>query len=335
MLPFAAAREIVRNLKLKGVKEWKEWSKSGKRPSNIPGCPHQTYRDDGWISMPDWLGYEGGQGAFLPFAVARAIVRKLELKSVKEWKEWSKSGQRPSNIPSAPDETYRDDGWISMPDWLGYAGGYGAMLPFLDSRAIVRRLKLKGQREWEAWCKAGERPSNIPSTPSKVYRDDGWISWPDWLGSKGRILASDMLPFAAARMIVRKLKLKSQKEWEVWRKAGKRPSNIPAGPANVYRDDGWISTADWLGYGLPRGARTASRSSSSSSASTAPKKKKKRKRRPAAPHPDSPPPPPPPPTSHPKRRIKTEEPRPSDASDDPTTTTDDPPLRKIKKEEEA
>ena len=141
-----------------------------------------------------------------------------------------------------------------------------------------------------------------------------------------------MLAFAVARAIVRKLKLKSQLEWVAWCKAGKRPSNIPARPSERYRDDGWISTADWLGYESASGARAASQSSSSSSTSTAPKKKK-RKRRPAAPHPDAPPPPPPP-ASHPKRRIKTEEPRPGDASGDPTTA-DDPPLRKIKKEEEA
>ena len=147
-------------------------------------------------------------------------------------------------------------------------------------------------------------------------------------------MASDMLPFAAARAIVRKLNMKSEKEWRAWSKSGQRPSNIPSRPSSTYRDDGWISTADWLGYGSAGGARAASRSSSSSSsASTAPKKKKKRKRRPAAPNPDAPPPPPPP-ASHPKRRIKTEEPRPSDASGDPTTA-DDPSLRKIKKEEEA
>ena len=53
MLPFAAARAIVRKLKLKGCKEWKAWSKSGQRPSNIPSHPNRNYRDDGWISMPD------------------------------------------------------------------------------------------------------------------------------------------------------------------------------------------------------------------------------------------------------------------------------------------
>ena len=119
MLPFAVARAIVRKLKLKGQKEWREWRKSGKRPSNIPSGPSKTYRHDGWISWPDWRGTGGRYGATLPFAAARMIVRKLNMKGDKEWKEWSKSGKRPSNIPSNPDRTYRDDGWISMPDWLG------------------------------------------------------------------------------------------------------------------------------------------------------------------------------------------------------------------------
>ena len=62
----------------------------------------------------------GVKRVFLPFQKARAIVLKLGLKSVKEWKEWSKSGERPTNIPSHPDRVYRDKGWVSWPHWLGY-----------------------------------------------------------------------------------------------------------------------------------------------------------------------------------------------------------------------
>ena len=50
-------------------------------------------------------------------------VRTLELKSQAEWKQWSKSGQRPDDIPSNPDQIYKDKGWLSWPDWLGYGEG--------------------------------------------------------------------------------------------------------------------------------------------------------------------------------------------------------------------
>ena len=59
MLGFKPARRIVRGIGLRSRKEWQEWSKSGKRPSNIPGNPSDTYKDAGWTSYPDWMGYEG------------------------------------------------------------------------------------------------------------------------------------------------------------------------------------------------------------------------------------------------------------------------------------
>ena len=117
--------------------------------------------------MPAWLGYKpkygGGQHAgvaFLLFKRARAIVRKLKLGSEKELKEWRKSGERPNNIPSNPHTVYRDAGWISMPDWLGYKGRQQgganagvAFLPFKRARAIVRKLKLGSKKIGRASCR--------------------------------------------------------------------------------------------------------------------------------------------------------------------------------------
>jgi hypothetical protein len=232
---------------------------------------------------------------------------------------------------------YRDEGWVSWPDWLGNEKERVAWKSFTEGRAFARGLGLKRQEEWGVWRKSGQRPSDIPAEPSKVYRDDGWISWPDWLGSERRVLAKDMLPFTVARAYVQKLKLRSVKEWREWSKSGQRPSNIPATPQRSYRDDGWISYSDWLGYGSEGGGATASRSSSSSSrATTAPKKKtkEKRKRRPTTTHPSDLPPPPPPSTSPSKLNIKTEPPS-SKSGGGSSDRSTEPPLRKIKKEEDA
>jgi hypothetical protein len=57
---------------------------------------------------------------------------------------------------------------------------------FTEGRALVRGLKLKGERGWKAWSKSGQRPSDIPSDPPAAYRDAGWISWPDQ-GAQGCI----------------------------------------------------------------------------------------------------------------------------------------------------
>ena len=74
------------------------------------------------MSWPDWLGYGEGEpkhDEFLTFEEAREIVRALELKNTEQWWEWSRDS-RPADIPSRPDVTYADEGWVSYPDWLGY-----------------------------------------------------------------------------------------------------------------------------------------------------------------------------------------------------------------------
>ena len=45
-LPFKKAL-YARSLKLKGLKEWQDWAKTGVRPANIPTNPDRTYKHDG------------------------------------------------------------------------------------------------------------------------------------------------------------------------------------------------------------------------------------------------------------------------------------------------
>jgi hypothetical protein len=119
---FEEAREFVHKLKLKSGEEWKEYCKSGQKPVDIPSYPNQTYKKDGWKTMGDWLG-SGSIANFLreykSFEVARDYVHKLKLKSVKEWLEYCKSEQKPEDIPSNPDKTYKQNGWKGYGDWLG------------------------------------------------------------------------------------------------------------------------------------------------------------------------------------------------------------------------
>eukprot|EP00947_MAST-08B_sp_MAST-8B-sp1_P001943 g1943.t1 len=295
-LPFASARAWVQQRNLKSAKEWQECSKSGQRPSNIPSHPYEVYRGKGWVSMMDFLGFEGKarakKGDYLPFESARAWVQQRNLKSQKEWKAWSKSGQRPSNIPSHPDEVYRGKGWVSMPDWLGCernkgGGQKGDYLPFASARAWVHQRNLKSYKEWKEWSKSGQRPSNIPSGPRRVYQDKGWVSMMDWLGTNTTAgVKRDFLPYEEARAWVHQhCNLKSKKEWREWSKSGQRPSNIPSNPDKAYRDKGWASMPDWLGCERHKGSskrkrkcpepasaalQAASSSSSSSSSSPAP-----------------------------------------------------------------
>ena len=64
-------------------------------------------------------------------------------------------------------------------DWLGLpAERLPQFLPFEEARAFARTLGLQSQREWEDWCKQGERPYYIPADPRKLYEKTG-----EWAGA--------------------------------------------------------------------------------------------------------------------------------------------------------
>ena len=180
---FEEVRRFVWTLGLKSAKEWEEWSKSGDRPDDIPSHPDRVYDEEGWLSWPDFLGYD--LVVWRIFEEARDYARNLDFKSTKEWYEWSKSGERPQDIPSHPDQVYKGKGWLSWGDFLGFDEGHVAgaeWRSFEEARDYVRKLGLESWEEWWEWSKSGERPQDIPSCPELVYKGKGWKSWPDFLG---------------------------------------------------------------------------------------------------------------------------------------------------------
>ncbi|XRB10150.1 methyltransferase domain-containing protein [Pycnococcus provasolii] len=266
---FEDARTYVRTLGLKSKEDWEAWSKSGDRPHDIPSAPNRTYKESGWISYPDFLGYNVGKvsGEYRSFEDARVYVRTLGMKSQKEWKAWSLSGARPHDIPGKPEATYKSSGWTSLGDFLGYNDGNvaGEYRSFEDAREYARTLGLKSRDAWREWIKSGACPHDIPSAPDKMYKSSGWISYGDFLGCKMRKQAekpkeSKFRSFEDACAYVRTLGLKSQKEWETWRKSGARPHDIPSHPNDAYKTSGWLSYGDFLGYADGKGARGSFRS---------------------------------------------------------------------------
>ena len=48
-----------------------------------------------------------------------AQVRKTKLRSETEWRVWCKTKARPNDIPSTPDNVYKEQGWQGWGHWLG------------------------------------------------------------------------------------------------------------------------------------------------------------------------------------------------------------------------
>jgi superfamily II DNA or RNA helicase len=199
-----------------------------------------------------------------PFEEAREFVRGLGLRSTAEWRKFSQTPQKPFDIPSAPNDIYDKNGWLSWGDWLGsdrLATNQILYWDFARARKFVHGLKLKSTEEWQEYCKGkmphkGLLPSGMPATPRRTYAERGWISMGDWLGS-GFIATSlrNYRDIESAKKFVHKLKLKTNDEWRAYCKryrnnSKKLPSDIPENPQIVYFNKGWKGLGDWLGTGV-------------------------------------------------------------------------------------
>ena len=254
-LLFEEAREFVRGLRLEGQKEWNLYCLGGKRPKNIPSNPDKVYKNNGWLSLTDWIGINiGFKGyEYLTYLEAKAFVNNLKIKSQSEWSKYLKSQEKPIFIPSAPDRVYKNSGWVNWGDWLGtgrIADQHKEYYDYEEAQKIIIGYNIKNQKDWVQFCKNGNKPEKIPSKPQRTYLNKGWNGFGDWLGT-GRIADQhkEYYDYSTANDIVKLLNLKSITEWKFFCKTEELDPKIPKNPDRSYKNSGWINWGDWLGTG--------------------------------------------------------------------------------------
>ncbi|MBU3715255.1 MAG: hypothetical protein FGM46_09975, partial [Ferruginibacter sp.] len=255
-MPFEEAREYVRKLELKSIKEWLMYARSNKKPLDIPTFPNELYREY-WKGFGDFLGTEiiaTQNRVYLDFEKAREFIKQKNIKSTAEWKIFCKSEEKPNNIPAAPDQIYKNRGWISWGDFLGhdYIASFDKSLSsFNKARELARSLKLNNLREWNLYWKNNVRDKAIlPSNPQLTFKKY-WKGWGDFLGTSNESMRTKkFLSFDDAKEIVLRLKIKSTNDWRELIKSNKIPNNIPYSPDLIYKNSGWISWGDFLGNNI-------------------------------------------------------------------------------------
>ena len=182
-IPFEEARELARGLGFTTNIEWKNYAKSGQKPNDIPRTPREVYKDE-WRGWGDWLGTGTRRGSgWRPFEEARKFAQELGFKNVKEWGAYCRSGQKPDDIPAIASRVYKDSGWRGWGNWLG-TGNVStrrSFQPFEEAKEFARGLGIKSQREWVEYSKSGKLPTDIPSNPQQVYKDE-FRGLGDWIG---------------------------------------------------------------------------------------------------------------------------------------------------------
>jgi hypothetical protein len=250
ILPFEEAKKEIQKIGLSSRDEFLELCRQKRLPKGVPTNPGQTYRGKGWRSWPDFLGNDRPtpirSSDILPFEKARAIARQLGIKTEKEWRKYRRFDERIKNIPSAPDQTYRNGGWTSWYEFLGHelrAIKRESMLPFEEAREKVQSYNIQSLKEFYSLRKQGKLPKGIPVHANLVYKNKGWKNWPNFLGY-------DFTSFQEARRIIRSLGIESYWEYQQLSKKSKLPKGIPSHPDRNYIGKGWIDWYDFLGNGI-------------------------------------------------------------------------------------
>ena len=87
----------------------------------------------------DWLSYQE----------AKKIIHKVNLSGKSAYGDWSKTHNRPQNIPAEPRRVYQKQGtWISWPDYLGNGQRFTQNIQyrsFENAREYAHSLKLKSR----------------------------------------------------------------------------------------------------------------------------------------------------------------------------------------------
>ena len=166
---FEDARKFASSLNLKNSNEWNDYCASGNKPNDIPSTPWIVYKTKGWNGFRHWTGRREG---FRLFEDAKRFAHTLNFKGEKEWREYRQSGNKPYDIPSNVQKSYKKE-WIDWGDFLGtgrIASKDRQYRSFEEAKKFVQNLGLKNSIEWREYCISGNKPDDIPSNPWLVYK---------------------------------------------------------------------------------------------------------------------------------------------------------------------
>lgn len=185
---YKEVQEYAQSREIKSMRQWFAFHNERKggtaRPQNIPGDPSKYFSRRGcWVSWGDFLGTKTKANQvltneFLSLEECKNWFAANKVHTVTQFREMSKKGKRPSNIPSAPDKKYnRKFADILCPKESPY-------LDFEAARELVRKFGFKSYLEFREGRRNNmEELGCVPCNPDKSYeKNDAWTSWPDFLG---------------------------------------------------------------------------------------------------------------------------------------------------------
>ncbi|OGI67868.1 hypothetical protein A2738_03235 [Candidatus Nomurabacteria bacterium RIFCSPHIGHO2_01_FULL_42_15] len=161
--------------------------------------------------------------------------------------EWYRS-ERPNhtNWPSAPNDKYKHRGWIGWSELVGKENRFKDYPSFEDFQVEIINL-YPGEGEIGAWYeKERTKHINWPSAPYRIYKDKGWVGWPELVG-KENMYRKEHLSFADFQSEVRALYPGEGSVITWYMKEKKKHRNWYSDPQRVYGDKVWQGWPELVG----------------------------------------------------------------------------------------
>ena len=163
---------------------------------------------------------------------AQRIVQENGITSSDDYK----SSYKELGLPSTPNESYKNKGWI---DWYSFLGRSKDSYPiYEEAQRIVQENGITSLADY----KSSYKELGLPANPNVFYKNRGWI---DWYSFFGKTKAS-YPTYEEAQRIVQENGIKSRTDYQL----SSRELRLPVAPDTTYRDKGWI---DWYVFlGIPK-----------------------------------------------------------------------------------
>lgn len=253
------AKELLKPFNIKTVTQYRELSKNLQLPQGVPSKPFNSYKNRGWIDWSDYLGSEiisPQDKKFLTYEESIPVIRRFGFKSGVELRKYVQKNGLIKGIPSAPHSEYKNNGWVSMGEWLGTGTVQTQELAkqyvtYEDAEKWAQSQNIKSANSWRILSKEKKIPFNVPANPHSTYKDKGWISWGKFLGT-GKIADNlkDYMSYDELEKLIQTKGFEKSEDYFMWWEK-ETPNNIPKTPdASLTYKNEWVSWGKFLGTGL-------------------------------------------------------------------------------------
>jgi uncharacterized short protein YbdD (DUF466 family) len=168
-------------------------------------------------SIPGWKW-----GTIYNWVTKEEFIQWCKDNKIKIEKDFRSIKNRPDNIPSTPQQIYKDWSW-------GDVSGNYINRDFVSKEEFIQWCKDNGVKTQKQFNKT-KRPDNIHSAPQQIYKD--W-SWGDVSGNYKNI---DWVTKEEFIQWCKDNKIKSQSHFKSIKN---RPDNIPSIPNVIYENFSW------------------------------------------------------------------------------------------------